>query len=142
MAATPGEVMSQTRRKETVMALRLNPSEPSKSRCGGERARCAPDSPQEVKDLIPYAAKEYSAKELKYLWTMWDEARRHHQPGRRHRNLFAGAVGVILTGWLIYGLGLSCSAPLGGILMLAGALIGAWHYMKFRRHQRHSALEG
>ena len=142
MAATPGEVMSRTRRKETVMALRLNPSEPSKSRPGGDRVRCAPDSPQEVKDLIPYSAKEYSAKELKYLCAMWDEAGRHHQPGRRHRNLFAGAVGVILTGWLIYGLGLSCCAHLGGILMLAGALIGAWHYMKFRRHQRHSALEG
>ena len=69
---------------------------------------------------------------------MWDEARRHHQPGRRHRNIFAGAVGVILTGWLIYGLGLSCSVPLGGILMLGGALIGVWHYMKFRRRQRHS----
>ena len=137
MAATPGEVVRQSRRKETVMALRLDPSEASKSRCGGERARCAPDSPQEAKDLIPY-----SAKELKYLWTMWDEARRYHQPGRRHRNLFAGAVGVILTGWLIYGLGLSCSAPLGGMLMVAGALIGAWHWLKFRRQQRHSALEG
>ena len=120
----------------------MNPLEPSKSRCGEERARCAPDSPQEVKDLIPYSAKEYSAKELKYLLTMWDEARRHHQPGRRHRNIFAGAVGVSLTGWLIYGLGLSYSAPLGGILMLAGVLIGAWHWLKFRRHQRHSALEG
>jgi Flp pilus assembly protein TadB len=95
-----------------------------------------------VKDLMPYAAKEYSAKELKYLWEMWDEAGRHRQPGRRHRNLFAGSVGVILTGWLIYGLGLSCSASLGGILMLAGALTGAWHYMKFRRQQRRSALEG
>jgi hypothetical protein len=134
--------MSQTRRNEPVKEQRLNPAQPSKSRRGGERARCAPDSPQGVKNLIPYAAKEYSAKELKYLWTMWDEARRHHQPGRRHRNLFAGAVGVILAGWLIYGLGLSCSAPLGGILMLAGALTGGWHYMKFRRHQRHSALEG
>ena len=142
MAATPGEVMSQTRRKETAMALRLNPSEPSKTRCGEERARYAPDSPQEAKDLIPYAAKEYSAKELKYLWAMWDEARRHHLPGQRHRNIFAGAVGVILAGWLIYGLGLSCSAPLGGILMLAGALIGAWHWLKFRRYQRHSVLEG
>ena len=142
MAAMPGEVMSQTTGKKTVMALRLNHSESSKTRRGGERLRCAPDSPQEAKDLIPYAAKEYSAKELKYLWTMWDEARRHHLPGRRHRNIFAGAVGVILTGWLIYGLGLSCSAPLGGILMLAGALIGAWHWLKFRRHQNHSALEG
>ena len=118
------------------MALRLNPLELSKSRCGEERVRCAPVSPQEVKDLNPY-----SAKELKYLWTMWDEARRHHQPGRRHRNLFAGAVGVILTGWLIYGLGLSCSVPLGGILMLAGALIGAWQWLKFRGHQRHSVLK-
>jgi hypothetical protein len=73
---------------------------------------------------------------------MWDEARIHHQPGQRHRNLVARAVSVILAGWLIYGLGLSCSAPLGGILMLAGALIGAWHWLKFRRQQRHSVLEG
>jgi Flp pilus assembly protein TadB len=142
MVATPGEVMRQTTRKETIMALRLNPSEASNSRGAEERGRCAPDSPQEIKNLIPYAAKEYSAKELKYLWIMWDEAPRLYQPGWRHRNLFAASVGVILTGWFIYGLGLSCSAPLGGILMLAGAIIGAWHYMKFRRHQRHSALEG
>jgi hypothetical protein len=119
------------------MTLRLNPLEPSKSRRGGERARCASNSPQDVKDLIPY-----SAKELKYLMIMWDEAGRHHQPGWRYRKILAGAVGVILTGWLIYGLGLSCSAPLGGILMLAGALIGAWHWLKSRRHKRHSALEG
>jgi hypothetical protein len=137
MAATPGEVMSQTTRKETAMGLRLNPSEASKTRRGGNRVRCTPDSPQEAKDLIPY-----SAKELKYLCTMWDEAGRLCQPGRRHRNIFAGAVGVLLTGWFIYGLGLACCASLGGILMLAGALIGAWHWLKFRRHQRHSALEG
>ena len=117
----------------------MNDSEPSKSCCGEERPRRAPDLPQEEQDLTPYAAKEYSAKELKYLWTMWDEAPRHYQPGRRHRNRFAGAVGVILAGWLIYGLGL---APLGGILMLAGALIGAWHWLKFRRHRSNSALEG
>lgn len=119
----------------------MNHSEPSKSRGGEARARCAPGSPQEMKALTPYSAKEYSAEELKYLWTMWDEARRHHQPGRRHRNLFAGAVGVVLAGWLLYGLGLSCSSPLGGILMLAGALVGAWHWLKFRRHQGHSVLE-
>jgi hypothetical protein len=137
MAATPGEVMSQTTRKETGMGLRLNHSEASKTRWGGDWARCAPDSPQEVKDLIPY-----SAKELKYLCEMWDEAGRLPQPGRRHRNIFAGAVGVILTGWFIYGLGLSCCARLGSILMLAGAIIGAWHWLKLRRHQRHSTLEG
>jgi len=137
MVATPGEVMRQTTRKETAKALRLNPSEPSTTRRGGEGVRCAPDLPPGMKDTIPY-----SAKELRYLWIMWDEASRHHQPGRRHRNLFAAAVGVILTGWFIYGLGLACCARLGGILMLAGAFSGAWHYMKFRRHQRHSALEG
>lgn len=114
----------------------MNLSEPSKTRRGEESPRCAPDSPQEASDLIPYAAKEYSARELKYLWTMWDEAQRHHLPGRRQRNQVAGDVGVILTGWLIYGLGLSFSAILGGMLMLAGALIGAWHWLKFRRHQR------
>ena len=119
----------------------MNHAEPSKTRNGEDRTRRAPDSPHEVKDLAPYAAKEYSAKELKYLWTMWDEAQRHHLPGRRHRNQVAGTVGVILTGWLIYGLGLSFSAILGGILMLAGALIGAWHWLKFRRHQRHSATK-
>ena len=86
--------------------------------------------------------KSIQPKNSNIYVTMWDEAGRLCQPGRRHRNLFAGAVGVILTGWLIYGLGLSCCAHLGGILMLAGALIGAWHYMQFRRHQRHSALEG
>lgn len=116
----------------------MNLSEPSKTRSGQEGAPCAPDSPQEANGLIPYAAKEYSAKELKYLWTMWDEARRHHLPGRRQRNQVAGAVGVMLAGWLIYGLGLGFSATLGGILMLAGALSGAWHWLKFRRHRRHS----
>lgn len=114
----------------------MNPSEASKPCHNGDRVRCAPDSPQEVKDLIPY-----SSKELKYLWAMWDEAGRYHQPGRRHRNIFAGAVGVMLTGWLIYGLGLSGCARLGGILMLAGGLIGAWHWLKFRRYQRHSTME-
>jgi hypothetical protein len=142
MPAKPGEIMSLIRRRKTGRALMMNPSEPSKLRDGEARAWSAPDSPQEMKDLIPYAVKEYSAKELKYLWTMWDEARRYQQPGRRHRNLFAGGVGVTLAGWLVYGLGLSCSAPLGGMLMLAGALAGAWHYIKFRRQQRHSALEG
>ena len=120
------------------MALNLDNSSPESSRSGEEGARCVADSPQEVKDMTPYDAKEYSARELKYLWMMWDEAPRHYQPGSRHRNLVARAVGLALTGWLIYGLGLSGSATLGGILMLACALIGAWHWRKYRRHQRRS----
>ena len=90
--------------------------------------------PPNAEDLIPY-----SAKDLKYLWTLWDEAQRHHQPGRHLRHIYVGAVGVILTGWLIHGMGLSYSTPFGGILMLAGALVGAWSCLKSLRHPRHSA---
>jgi len=125
--------MSQTRLKETVTALPLIPPEPAESRLGRKRTRCASSSPQNVADLVPY-----SPKDLKYLWTMWDEAQRRQQSGRRYRNICGGAVGVILTGWLIYGLGLSFSAPLGGILMLAGALMGAWYCLKSLRHQKQS----
>ena len=93
--------------------------------------------PQTGEDLIPY-----STKELKYLWTLWDEAQRQHQSGPRYRNIYGGAVCVILTGWLISGLGLSYSAPLGGILMIAGTLTGAWYCLKSLRHQKHSAPWG
>jgi len=135
MPPKQGEIMSQTRPKETVTGLRLIPPEPSESRLGGERSRRASNSAQNVEDLIPY-----SAKDLKYMWTLWDEAQRYHQASRRYRNIYTGAVGVILTGWFIHGMGLSFSAPLGGILMLAGSLIGAWYCLKSRRHKRHSAL--
>ena len=51
-------------------------------------------------------------------------------------------MGVILTGWLVYGLGLSLSAPVGGILVLAGALTGAWYSLKSLLHQRQSGNKG
>ena len=56
-----------------------------------------PELPPNEEDLIPY-----SAKDLKYLWTLWDETQRHRQPGLRYRNIYVGAVGVILTGWLMH----------------------------------------
>ena len=133
MPVRSGEAMSQANRKETVSALKLVPPEPAESPLGRKRTRCASISPQAVEDLIPY-----STKDLKYLWTMWDEAQRHHQHSRRYRNIYGGAVGVILTGWLISGLGLSGSAPLGGILMLAGTLIGVWYSLKSLFHQSQS----
>jgi Flp pilus assembly protein TadB len=125
--------MTQTRLKETVTAQRLISPKPSESRLGRERARSASSSPQNVADLNPYTPKE-----LKYLWTLWDEAQRHQQPGLRYLNLYIGAVGVILTGWLINGMGLSFSKPLGGILMVVGALTGAWYCLKSLRQQRQS----
>jgi hypothetical protein len=133
MASRKDEIMSQPQLKETVTALTLFPAEASASRLGRKEARCASISPPNSEDLIPY-----SAKELKYLWTMWDEAQ-SYQPGLRYRNLYAGAVGVILAGWLIQGLGLSFSKPCGGILMLSGAWFGAWCCLKSLRHQRRSA---
>jgi len=129
--------MSQTRLKATGTPLRLILPESSEPSLEREGARCASISPKNVEDLIPY-----SAKELKYLWTMWDEAQRHYQPGLRYRNIYAGAMGVILTGWLIYGMGLSLSAPLGGILMLAGTLIGVWYSLKSLFHQSQSGPKG
>ena len=126
--------MTQTRLKETVAAQTLISPEPSESRLGRNRARCATIPPPNAADLIPY-----SAKDLKYLWTLWDEAQRRHQTGRRYRRIYVGAGGVILTGWLIHSMGLSGSTPAGGILMLAGALVGAWYCLKSLRHPRHSA---
>jgi hypothetical protein len=120
--------MTQTRLKETVTSLRLIPPEPAESRLGRNRARCAIIHPPNAADLIPY-----SAKDLKYLWTLWDEAQRRHQPGWRYRHISVGAVGVSLTGWLIHGMGLSGPTPFGGILMLAGALVGAWYCLKSLR---------
>jgi hypothetical protein len=125
--------MTQTRMEETVTAQGLISSKPSESRLGRERARSASSSPQNVADLNPYTPKE-----LKYLWALWDEAQRHQQPGLRYLNLYIGAVGVILTGWLINGMGLSFSKPLGGILMVGGALTGSWYCLKSLRQQRQS----
>jgi len=76
------------------------------------------------------------------MWAMWDEAQRRQHPGQRYRNIYVGAVGVILAGWLIYGLGLSGSLPVGGILMLAGTLVGAWYCLKSLRHQKQSTPRG
>ena len=123
------EVMGQARMKETSTSLRLILSESPPPRLVREGARCVPNSPKNGEDLIPY-----SPKELKYLWILWDEAQRYQQPGLRYRNIYAGAMGVILTGWLVYGLGLSVSAPVGGILVLAGALTGAWYFLKSLLH--------
>lgn len=129
--------MSQTRLKETVTPLTLILAESSEPSLGREGAGRAPGSPQNGEDLIPY-----SARELKYLWTLWDEAQRYHQPGLRYRNIYAAAVGVILTGWIIYGMGLSLSAPLGGTMMLAGTLIGVWYSLKSLFHPRQSGPKG
>jgi hypothetical protein len=124
-------------RQETVTTMTLVPQKPTKSlpvRAGGPGAL---SSPPNAEDMIPY-----SAKDLKYLWAMWDEAHRYHPPTGRHRNIYAGCGGVILVGWIISGMGLSCSVPLGGGLMFGGALIGAWYCLKSLRHKKHSALEG
>jgi hypothetical protein len=136
MPAKQDEAMTKTIEKETGPEVTLIPPEASESGLERAGARCASSSPPPGEDLIPY-----SAKDLKYMWTMWDEAHRRHPSGLRYRNIYAGAFGVILAGWLSYRIGLSFSAPLGSILMLGGALIGAWYSLKALRHKRRSAPE-
>ena len=126
--------MIKTRLRETMSALRLFPPGPSGSRLGRNPARFTTLPPPQAPGLGPY-----SAEDLKYLWTLWDEAQGRHQPARRSWRMYVGAMGVILAGWLIHRLGPSDSTPYGGILMLAGAVLGAWYCLQSLRHRRHSA---
>jgi hypothetical protein len=127
--------MIKTRLKEIASALRLFPPGPSGSPQGRNPGRFTTIPPPQAPGLGPY-----SAKDLKYLWSLWDEAQGRHQPARRYRLIYVGAVGVILAGWLIHRMGPSGSTPYGGILMLAGAVLGAWYCLKSLCHRRHSAL--
>jgi len=131
------EAMIKSLRKGTDTMRTLSPPETSESPPEKEKARCALNSLQNVEDLIPY-----SAKDLKYMWVLWDEAHRYHSTGLRYWKIYAGALGIFLAGWLSSRMGLSFSAPLGGILMLAGAFIGVWYCLKSLRHKGHSAREG
>jgi hypothetical protein len=118
--------MRLSRFKEKVAVLKFIIPGPVRARLERPQPQCAPISPPSTEDLIPY-----SAKDLKYMWTLWDEAQRQEQPTMRYRTIYVGAVGVILTGWLLHGLSFSL---LGGILMLAGASLGIWFCLKSRRH--------
>ena len=126
--------MSQTSLRENVIATVLIPLEKVQSRLGWKGTPCASSPATRGEDRMPY-----SGKELKYLWTMWDEAHRRHQPAHRYMNIYVGAVGVILTGGVIAGMGQPFSATLGGLLMLVGGLIGAGYCLKSLRQQRRSA---
>jgi hypothetical protein len=129
--------MTQTRLQKTLTRLRLMLPEPLESRLRRNRTGGAALPPPNTEDLIPY-----SAKDLKYLWTLWDEAHRPHHPIRRCRFMYAGALGMILSGCLIQRMSLSYSAPLGAILMVAGSLFGAWSCLKALRRQRNSGPWG
>jgi len=126
--------MSQTSFRENVISTVLIPLAKVKSHLGWKGAPCASSLATHGKDSIPY-----SAKELKYLWTMWDEAYRRQPPVRRYRNIYVWAVAVILAGGIISGMGQPFSVTLGGVLMLVGGLIGAWHWLKSLRCQRRGA---
>lgn len=124
--------MSQNSLKDAVTSMPIIPQERSES-CGeSDQARRVSSSATTGEELIPY-----SPKELKYLCSLWDEVQRHQEPGLPY--IYVGAVGVILTGWLLSGVEQSLLSNLGGILMLAGGLIGTWFSLKTLRHQKHSA---
>jgi hypothetical protein len=126
----------KTRQGTDTMQTTLDLKDSEASRARGQ-ARPGAASTRIADDLIPY-----SAKDLKYMWSMWDEAHRHRAASLRYRNIYAGALAVILAGWLSYRTGAWFAAPLGGILMLTGALIGAWYCLKVLRQKSHSPREG
>jgi len=126
--------MSQTSLRETVISTLLIPLAKVKSHFGWKGAPCASSPATHGNDSIPY-----SAKELKYLWTLWDEAHRPQPPRRRYRNIYIRAVAVILAGVIIFRMSHPFSATLGGVLILVGGSIGAWYCLKSLRYQRRAA---
>lgn len=125
--------MDQNSLRENVISTVLIPLEKVQSRLGWKGTRRASSPATRGEDRMPY-----SGKELKYLWTMWDEAHRSHHLAQPYKNIYVGAVGVILTGAVISGTGRPFSATLGGLVMLVGGLIGAWYCLKSLRQQRRS----
>jgi len=126
--------MGQNSLRENVISTVLIPFEKAKYRLGW-KGTPRPSSPAtRGEDRIPY-----SAKDLKYLWTMWDEAHRRHHLAQHYKNIYVWAVGVILTGGIIAGMGQPFSRILGGLLMLVGGLSGAWYCLKSLRQQRRAA---
>jgi hypothetical protein len=116
--------MDQARKANSVTPSTAMPGQ-AKFRRGSAGLRCDPGSPPASHDSGPHATKE-----LKYFWEKYDEARRSRQPVLSYKNVYIGAVGLILAGWLITLTGLALSKTLGGILMVAGSVIGACYSLK------------
>ncbi len=87
--------------------------------------RCDGGSHSASHDSDPHATNE-----LKLFWEKYDEARSSQQPGLSYKNVYIGAAGLIMVGWFITLTGLSWSKSLGGILMLAGSVIGICYSLK------------
>jgi len=86
-----------------------------------------------MEDLIPH-----SGKEQKHLWALWEEAQRHRETVLSYKDIYVAAVALILAGWVFWGGG---SQQWGGILMLAGGLIGAFFSLKSLHQRRLSAKQ-
>jgi hypothetical protein len=124
-------------RQGTNTVDRFIPPETSGSVAGAAKARGAAGSPESQAELVPY-----SARDLKYMWSMWEEAHRHQAAGLRYRNIYAGSLGLIVLGWLGHRLGSPFSAPLGSLLMLVGGCLGIWFCLKSLRGKDQSPREG
>ncbi len=127
--ARQGKPMAENIEKKNVPEIAITLPEMAASRLRRGGCQCALHSPPSGGDLIPY-----SSEELKYLLTTWDEAHRRQPSGLRYRNIYFGALAIILAGWLSSGTGLPFSSFLGSLLMLSGALIGVWYCLKALRH--------
>ncbi|MGA9754095.1 MAG: hypothetical protein WBV23_03035 [Desulfobaccales bacterium] len=116
--------MDQARKTDSVIPSAFIPKQ-TKSRQDRAGLRCDPGSPPATEDPAPFAAKE-----LKYFWEKYDEARSSRQPHLSNKNIYIGAVGLVLVGCFINLTGLSLPKPLGSILMLAGSVIGVCSILK------------
>jgi hypothetical protein len=103
---------------------------------GAPRRPRRPDSPPAMEDMVPS-----STKEQKHLQTLWDKSQGRRETGLPYRNLYIGAVSLILAGFVFQGIDSSYSPQGGGLLMLAGGLIGAFYSYKSLRQNRLSARE-
>ena len=126
--------MFKTRLKETVSALRLIPPEPSGSRLGKKPGPVHHHSSPGARPGSPIPGRTSNT-----CGACGTRPKGAISQPRAIGRMYAGAVGVILAGWLIHRLGPSGSTLTGQILMLAGAVVGAWYCLKSLRHQRHSA---
>ena len=93
-----------------------------------------PESSPAMEDPVPHFPQEQQPLRL-----LWETSQGYRQTGLPYRNIYIGAVSLILAGWVFWGMDSSFCSQLGGILMLAGGVIGAFYSLKSLRQDRLSA---
>jgi hypothetical protein len=95
-------------------------------------SRRRPLPPPVVDDQVPHFGAE--PKPLRTLWE--PEPLKTPLP---YKNVYIGASGLILAGWVFRGLDVSHAPQWGGLLMLVGGLLGAGYCLKSLRRDWRSS---